>query len=70
MYVEKILPYRTLEFNCIQHEGKHSNKLIVISPSLLSILLVVFFLVALMTSVVLFRVRGIGIFGFAVLAIF
>ena len=44
MYVEKILPYRTLEFNCIQHEGKHSNnKLIVISPSLLSILLVVFF---------------------------
>ena len=44
MYVEKILPYRTLEFNCIQNEGKHSNnKLIVISPSLLSILLVVFF---------------------------
>ena len=44
MYVEKILPYRTLEFNCIQHQGKHSNnKLIVISPSLLSILLVVFF---------------------------
>ena len=44
MYVEKILPYRTLEFNCIQHEGKHSNnELIVISPSLLSILLVVFF---------------------------
>ena len=71
MYVEKILPYRTLEFNCIQNEGKHSNnKLIVISPSLLSILLVVFFLVALMTSVVLFRVRGIGTFGFAVLAIF
>lgn len=43
MYVGQILPYRTLEFNCIQHEGKHSNKLIVFFPSLVSILVVVCF---------------------------
>ena len=44
MYVGQILPYRTLEFNCIQQEGKHSsNKLIVFFPSLVSILVVVCF---------------------------
>lgn len=43
MYVGQILPYRTLEFNCIQHEGKHRNKLIVFFPSLVSILVVVCF---------------------------
>ena len=43
MYVGQILPYRTLEFNCIQHECKHSNKLIVFFPSLVSILVVVCF---------------------------